>query len=135
MYTAPAEVQIVVGSNQIQDAYMAAFNKRYGVDPFVETDDLTTFSFLSKNFGMERGREIVTHYLTMNDQWFLTKAHDVRSIRGNINKILAGLGKPTANEQIRMAIKLTCDSCFKPFKWTGSTDELNNKPRLCSECW
>lgn len=134
MYTSPAEVQITVGSNQIQDAYVAAFKKRYGIEPFIETDDLTTFSFLCKNFGLEEGKRTVEHYLTMNDQWFVTKAHDVRSIRGNLNKIRAGMGHPKQHGEIRMNIPLTCDKCHQPFLWLGTAEQLDKEPRLCKEC-
>lgn len=42
---------------------------------------------LAKDLGHSRAETLVTAYLQMNDQWFLTKTHDIPTLLGNLPKV------------------------------------------------
>lgn len=140
MYTSPKEVEITRNADKINEEYCNAYNERYHVTPFIETEDLVIFSFLSKNFGLERGKAIVRHYVQMNDEWFLKQVHNAKTLRKDIQKVIAALGtkEHKAQQTVDMAIvaPLLCDKCFAAFYWCGYADELQRPThiRLCPEC-
>lgn len=139
MYTSPNEVLVTKNSNLIQDAYCQAYKAKYKVEPFVETEDLVVFSFLSKNFGLERGSAIARHYLTMLEEWFLKNAHNPTVLRKNVQKVIADLGTKEASKASLgrdISTHLSCDNCHKDFIWVGNPDELARSSylRACEDC-
>ncbi len=140
MYTSPKEVEICRNSDLIRMEYEAAFVKRYHSSPFVETDDLPVFAFLSKNFGLDRGKSIVSHYVKMEDEWFCKQAHNAATLRKNINKVIADLGTREGKQQmvgtLTISTNLSCDKCFEEFLWVGNPDDLSRSSymRMCGNC-
>lgn len=139
MYTSPKEVEVVRHADLIAEAYEQAFKIRYGTIPFIEKDDAQVFSFLSKNFGLDRGKAIVAFYVSMNDDWFIKHAHNAATLRKNVQKVVADLGvrEMRATQGVGLKIEITayCDfaGCFKPFAWVGDPRGLDSGPRYCPE--
>jgi hypothetical protein len=131
MYTSPAEVTITRNAGLVQDAYEAAYKKRYNSSPFIETEDLVVFVFLSKNFGLEQGKALVEHYLTMNDEWFMRQAHNPRTLRKDVNKVIAdhGIKKSRNTQSVDVAMRVWCDWCGAD-TIASEADEF----RLCTSC-
>lgn len=136
MYTSPKEVEIVRNSGLIQNDYCKHWATRYHSEPFIENDDLTAFAFLAKNFGLEKGKEIVRQYLRMNDDWFLKNVHSPKVLRNNINKILPEVGKRIDQPKILIKTPISCDKCHEYFDWLGDPADLAiaEKLRPCPKC-
>lgn len=122
------EVTQVKHAGLIQDEFSKAYEKRYHVKPFIEAEDLQIFQFLAKTFGLDRGRQIVFHYVKMNDDWFLKTAHQAKNLRKDFHKVNAALGlkQGGAEESSHIRIKTTlyCDKCHVPFEWAGSPTDI-----------
>jgi hypothetical protein len=140
LYTSPKEVEITRNSNLIQDAYIAAYKERYKVEPFIETEDLQVFTFLSKNFGLDRGSAIAKHYVSMQDEWFGKQAHNANTLRKNIQKVVADLGlredKKNTSKGIVIRTSMSCDKCHTYFDFIGAAEDLARPSfaRMCHTC-
>lgn len=67
--------------------YCESFKKRYTTNPVIDGKSTGIAKRLIKSIGLSRAKTLVQSYLTMNDQWFITKAHDLQTFEGSLNKI------------------------------------------------
>lgn len=136
MYPPPREVEITRTADQLSTEFMKAWRKRYGTNPHIELEDLPVFSFLAKNFGLDKGTQIIEGYVSSNDEWFIKQAHSPSALRKNINRVLAEYGQGVrrgAPNSTQISTPLTCDKCYSKFVWAGDPERLD-RLRLCDKC-
>lgn len=137
MYTSLKEVEITRDAEAIREAYSEAFAARYHTPPFLEFDDGPVFSFLSKNFGKERGKKIAQHYVRMQDEWFLKNAHSAQVLKKNAAKVIADLGVwehyRTSGRGLVIRCEVACDECGRYFQWRGDPSKVGDR-RECGGC-
>lgn len=138
MYTGIKEVEIEKSSELIKDHFQAAYRKQFKVAPFLEDTDNAAFSFLSRNYGLEKSRVIIDAFVRMQDKWFIENGYSPGVIRKNINKILIAAGSrlnaaETQGTDLRIATDILCDCCGEYYRWVGWSRDLE-KPRYCEAC-
>lgn len=77
----------VVGVRDFVSSYCEAFKKRYTTNPIVDGRSSGIAKRIVKSLGLPKAKALVESYLTMNDQWFITKGHDLQTFEGSLNKI------------------------------------------------
>ena len=136
MHPHPKEVEITRNADELANCFIRFWRKRYGTTPHIESDDLSVFSFLSKNFGLEKGSQVIEGYIASNEEWFLKQAHSPSALRKNINRVLAEYGQSIrrgAPNGIQISAPLTCDKCYGKFNWIGDPERID-RLRLCQKC-
>lgn len=81
---APSAVPI---GRELVGHYCEQYKKRYGVNPVVRPQDAKTLKTIGESLGGNRVKTLLTAYLSMTTQWFLTKSHDVVTFNGSLNQI------------------------------------------------
>lgn len=56
-------------------------------NPVIQPKDAKTMKGLLENIGYEKSLVIITNYLRMGDNWFVTKRHDIPTMMANLNSI------------------------------------------------
>lgn len=78
----------------------------------------------------------------MNDEWFLKQAHNARTLRKDVQKVIADLGMREGKAQNSVGLKirtvLYCDriDCHAPFEWQGDPNDIARPSfaRICPKC-
>lgn len=84
--------------------YCEVWKLKYKTNPAYDAKGSKNLkSFCEKN-GLDKTKELLTTYLQMNDQWFLTKTHDITTFLSNLNKVTLFL--ETGNNLSRKNIKI-----------------------------
>lgn len=110
-----AEAESVKNAGELLELYIKSYEARYHIKPVLSTLGIE-FSILKNLAGqmdLKTLSELVKHYLTMNNDWFLTKGHDLDTFKKQINVInisYTGAGQ----------IELTGDA--KPVYYVGLTE-------------
>lgn len=90
-------------------AYSTAYKARYGeaARPSLDGKTVGLIKQFVQDTPIERAVLLVETFLTMNDAWFITKAHDFGTFRENLTKIGLALdtGRSSTATQARMAEK------------------------------
>jgi hypothetical protein len=81
--TAPASEQ----HSSLVQHFASTYRARYDVEPPITPKAAGQLTYLGKSLGFEGAKEYITAYLEMNDQWFLTKHHEVGVLLDNLNKV------------------------------------------------
>lgn len=92
--------------NELVAAYCEAYKSRYGVYPIVQGASAGAAKRLSQGpVPISQLVELVRVYLTMDDQWFLTKRHDLAIFEQNLNavKIKAETGASISRKEAQLA--------------------------------
>lgn len=67
--------------------YCETYRSRYGTNPIIKPQDGKALKTLGENLGGEKAKQLITSYLSMNNAWFVTKAHDITTMLQNLNQI------------------------------------------------
>lgn len=85
--------------------YCEGWKARYNSprSPSVGPKEFSILKKLIKEQGGDRARVLVEAYLQMPDSWFVTKAHDLPTMIGNLNKVslFADSGKMVSKQELR----------------------------------
>lgn len=68
-------------------AYCEAYKTRYKTNPLVPDDQLGIVRSIVKAAGNARAPDYAREYLSMTDGWFLTKRHDLATLKANLNAV------------------------------------------------
>ena len=68
-------------------AYCEAYKTRYKTNPLVPDDQLGIVRSIVKAAGNARAPDYAREYLAMTDGWFLTKRHDLATLKANLNAV------------------------------------------------
>lgn len=81
--------------------YCEVYKDRYTINPPINGKATGVMSRLGKDFSLDKGKKLISTFLTMNDQFFIAKAHDLATFENNLNKIqvTAETGKQITREQ------------------------------------
>lgn len=80
------------GSTATAVAYCDAFKRKFSIEPYLDEQALASLNAMDRAIG-PIAVEAVRHYLLMNNEWFATKGYDVATFKGNVNVVLASLGR------------------------------------------
>jgi hypothetical protein len=74
-------------STQTWDAYSEAYFKRYGVSPLRGAKVNKLLCSLVDQIGLENAPHVAAYYVTLDDQWYQKKSHDVPTLIQNAQGI------------------------------------------------
>ena len=77
----PANINLVIA------AYCDAWKSKYGDNPPIGGKEAGIIKSLVKDFGLDRSIKILQAYLNMPDSWFITKRHDLVTLKANLNSV------------------------------------------------
>jgi len=78
-------------ASKVIAVYCESFKKRYGVNPTLDGKAVGILKSLSRELGTQRAIDCCSVYLQMGDQWFVTRNHDVATLKSNLTKVGAAL--------------------------------------------
>lgn len=134
------EVRHQKDSDSIIEVYVEAYEKRYRVKPILAQNgvDRTVLSDLLRTLGLARLRAIIQHYLRMDNTWFVTKAHDLDTLKKNLNVVNSDLGikqsKAPATTGLHIVTNLYCDNCQARYVATVAMNHNFDLRNLCKTC-
>lgn len=69
--------------------YCDQWRERYRAkkSPVILPQHAKALKGLLEQVGIDRGKSLIDGYLSMPDQWFVTKSHDIPTLIGNLNKV------------------------------------------------
>jgi DNA-binding transcriptional regulator YhcF (GntR family) len=67
--------------------YCEAYKAKYKTNPVIDGRAAGIAQRIVKSIGLEKAKLFIERYLEMNDQWFITKHHDLHTFEGNLNKV------------------------------------------------
>lgn len=85
--TAAKDPIVLTADLDFLDTYKKAFSQRYGAEPPLTEKDTAQAKALTKSLGVERAKALIETYLSMNDEWFLTRGHDLHTFLNNLNLV------------------------------------------------
>lgn len=68
--------------------YCSLWKKRYGTNPIVRGKEAGIAKRLAGDLGTEKASRLIEAYLSMSDQWFLQKRHDLGTFEANLNAVV-----------------------------------------------
>lgn len=74
-------------SGPANDLYKELWKQKYGAEAPFGGKEAGQISTLVKSYGLEKTKQYIEAFLQMNDQWFLTKRHDLGSLTTNLNAV------------------------------------------------
>lgn len=74
-------------------AYCNAFKEKYGTRPVLDGASIAEAKRIVKGVGLERSTMLVQAYLQMDDPKYLSKCHDLLSLRMDLNRVSVALDK------------------------------------------
>lgn len=136
------EVRQVKDQDRLVEVYVASYEKRYRIKPILSAVDRTVLTDLNRGLGFARTKAIVEHYLKMDNEWFVTKAHDLDTLKKNLNVINADFGLRTSKPHHGKAVIVTTAYCDNPKCRTYGQRKIMEVPidhnfdrrLLCNEC-
>ena len=123
--------------NWILEVYTGYFKQKFKGMPIFPVDNIQ-FKWakdLKKLCGM-KAAEIIEHYFSMKDEWFIKQAYSLECLVKNINKVNASFSQNSHLRQShnQITIAVFCDACWKEFPLTVSINHDFNHPHKCPDC-
>lgn len=80
--------------------------------------------------------QLIEHYFTMRDDWFIQQRHSLDCLLKNVNKVIASYSTNAhARESAgKMSVPFHCDSCWEPFNLLVPITYNFDRPSRCPEC-
>jgi len=82
-------VKFVNSVNNLRDHYINQFKNYFGETPVVESEDDIHLRWAVDKFGIERARDLISAYFTVEDDWYRKQAYPISIFRKQINKVIA----------------------------------------------
>jgi len=132
------EVELTRQSQSLLDAYTKAYKARYSIDPVMRLDssDQTILRDICRHTGNDRALDLVTHYLTMDNEFFLERGHNLETLKKCLSTVNASLGKAKQSRFHKACHILTymyCDSCGAHTEVVIRPEDMGNR-FFCQEC-
>jgi hypothetical protein len=131
------EVELAHKADALLKHYRAEFEKRYRAQPYTEEKDEEICRWAVQAF-KDGATDLVSEYLVMSDDWFLTQSHSLQCFKKNVNRVIGRRGKKSPAKRISHGIRtmVSCDKCHKHYWLTTSVSNLNDPKydRLCDAC-
>lgn len=67
--------------------YCDRWKIRYGTYPTFQDKDAKNLKRFAESVGLARAKDLIGSFLLMNDQWYLTKRHDIQTFLNNLNAV------------------------------------------------
>lgn len=83
--------------NAVRVHFETDFTNIFGAAPVLTHDDLDILEVCLAKFGEDRLKKLLTHYLTMNDDWFRKRGFTLDVFKTNLNKIITDAGSAKSN--------------------------------------
>lgn len=98
----PKKASAVEGVQGVIGLYCDLWKNKYGDHPDIGGPEAGIVKNLVKDFGIEKAGAYVRSYLEMPDKWFLTKRHDLVTLKTNLNKVkhFMSTGKHVTQKEI-----------------------------------
>lgn len=83
--------------------YCEAYKAKYTTNPVIDGRASGTAVRILKDVPLEKAQNLIKCYLEMNDQWFITRGHDLITFEQNLNKVevFAQTGKRVSFEMAK----------------------------------
>lgn len=82
----PARPDVQVGQILV-GVYCDAWKLRYKSNPPIRPQDSKSLKAIGQANGLERTKELIAAYLTMNESWFIQKRHDLATFANNLTAV------------------------------------------------
>lgn len=133
------EVLDLKNADKATEAYCKAYEKRYKTRPILSParSDQTILKDLTRSMGLAKVIELLEHYLTMDNEWFITKAHSLDVFKKDLNSVNSDLGLRKSKQPgsgLKMQMRFHCDKCGKAFQLVVPLNYNFDRRTLCGEC-
>jgi hypothetical protein len=86
--------------------YCAIIKDKYKFTPEVRGKDIGIIKSLVKDVGRDKAIELLKAYVSMDDQWFKTKRHDLPTLSSSLNKVSEYLATGIQQTPIQAPVNL-----------------------------
>lgn len=133
------EMEIKKSEDRLTDLYIQAYEKRYGIKPVLANNgsDHTILKDLVRQLGFSTISKLVPHYLEMDNEWFVKKAHSLPVLKNEINVVNADYGMHASravSPSQKMLVSFPCDGCRKNTAFAVPLNYNWEHKTLCRAC-
>ena len=132
------EVEILRQCEQLLAIYRDAFKARYILEPVSRGDqsDQAIVKDLIRQVGRDKLETLILHYLTMSDEFFLSRGHDLHTLKKCLPSVNASMGTKLSHMPKGTHIllcDLSCDICGAQYQDKVTVKDFS-KPLVCHGC-